>query len=138
MVELQVAKSEGFSRVLHVDDDAFFLSMCKQILEMEGKFVVETAVSVEEAFKKLKLFHYDVVVSDYEMPGENGLQFLEELKKSASSIPFILFTAKGTEVAVKALNLGAFRYLDKHGDPEVVYPELASCIQQAADGAKQR
>jgi DNA-binding response OmpR family regulator len=102
-------------------------------LELEAKIKVETATSVYEAFKKLKQFHYDVVVSDYEMPGKNGLQFLEELKKNAQSPPFILFTGKGREeVAAKALNLGAFRYLNKYGDPETVYAELRSCIQQAA------
>lgn len=71
------------------------------------------------------------------MPGKNGLQFLEELKKNSMDIPFILFTGKGREeVAVKALNLGAYRYLNKHGEPETVYTELASSIQQAADHAQ--
>jgi DNA-binding NtrC family response regulator len=99
---------------------------------MEGNIKVETATSVNEAFENLKQFHYNVVVSDYEMPGKNGLQFLEELKKITKSLPFILFTGKGREeVAAKALNLGAFRYLNKYGDPETVYAELASCIQQA-------
>lgn len=127
-------KNEGVSRVLHVDDDACFLEMSKQILEIEGKFEVEMATSVDEAFKKLEQFHYDVVISDYDMPGRNGLEFLEELKKTTGSPPFILFTGKGREeVAVRALNLGAFRYLNKHGDPEAVYAELASCIEQAVD-----
>jgi DNA-binding NtrC family response regulator len=133
MVELQLTDTECFLRVLHVDDDDCFLKVSKQILELEAKIKVETATSVYEAFKKLKQFHYDVVVSDYEMPGKNGLQFLEELKKNAQSPPFILFTGKGREeVAAKALNLGAFRYLNKYGDPETVYAELRSCIQQAA------
>jgi len=71
------------------------------------------------------------------MPGKNGLQFLEELKKFAENPPFILFTGKGREeVAIKALNLGAFQYLNKHGDPDTVYMELASYIQQAANSAK--
>ena len=99
---------------------------------MEGKINVETVTSVDEAFENLKQFHYDVIVSDYEMPEKNGLQFLEELKKITKSPPFILFTGKEREeVAAKALNLGAFRYLNKHGDPEAVYTELASSIQQA-------
>ena len=133
MVELQLTDTECFLRVLHVDDDDCFLKVSKQILELEAKIKVETATSVYEAFKKLKQFHYDVVVSDYEMPGKNGLQFLEELKKIAKSPPFILFTGKGREeVAAKALNLGAFRYLNKYGDPETVYAELRSCIHQAA------
>ena len=133
MVELQLTKTECFLRVLHVDDDDCFLKVSKRILEMEGKIKVETATTVYEAFEKLKQFHYDVVVSDYEMPGKNGLQFLEELKKSTQNPPFILFTGNGQEeVAAKALNLGAFSYFDKYGDPENVYPELASTIEQAA------
>ena len=135
--ETQSIRKEGFLRVLHVDDDECFLNVSSRILEMEDKIKVETATSVDEAFKKLKQFHYDVIVSDYEMPGKNGIQFLEELKKIAKSPPFILFTGKGREeVAVKALNLGAFRYLNKNGDPETVYTELASCIQQAVDNVR--
>lgn len=137
MVELQLIDAESFLRVLHVDDDDCFLMVSKQILEMEGKIKVETVTSVDEALEKLRQFHYDAVVSDYEMPRKNGLQFLEELKKIPNSPPFILFTGKEREeVAVKALNLGAFRYLNKHGDPEAVYSELVSCIQQAADNGK--
>lgn len=137
MVELQLTNAKGFLRVLHVDDDYCFLRVSKKILEMEGKIKVETAISVDEAFEKLKQFHFDVVVSDFEMPGKNGLQFLEELRKIANSPSFILFTGKGREeVAVKALNLGAFRYLNKHGDPEAVYVELASSIEQAACNVK--
>ena len=133
MVELQLTDTECSLRVLHVDDDDCFLKVSKQILEMEGNIKVETATSVDEAFENLKHFHYDVVVSDYEMPIKNGVQFLEELKKIGNSPPFILFTGKEREdVAVKALKLGAFRYLNKHGDPEAVYTELASSIQQAA------
>jgi DNA-binding NtrC family response regulator len=133
MVELPLTDTEYFLRVLHVDDDDCFLKVSKQILEMEGKIKVETATSVNEAFENLKQFHYDVVVSDYEMPGKNGLQFLEELKKIAKSPPFILFTGQGRgDVAAKALNLGAFRYLSKCGDLETVYSELASTIEQAA------
>jgi len=133
IVELQLP-TESFLKVLHVDDDACFLKVSKQILEMENKIKVETAISVDEAFENLKQFHYDVVVSDYEMPGKNGLQFLEELKESAKCPAFILFTGKGREeVAVKALSLGAFRYLNKNGDAETVYTELASSILQAAD-----
>ncbi len=135
--QLNAEKNQSFSKVLLVDDDHVFLNISKEILEMDERFKIETATSIDEAFKKLNQTHYDVVVSDYEMPRKNGLQFLEELKKSASNLPFILFTGKGREeVAAKALNLGAFRYLNKHGDPETVYTELSSCIQQAADHTK--
>ena len=63
------------------------------------------------------------------MPQKTGLEFLKELREQQNEIPFILFTGKGREeVVVKALNLGADRYINKHGSPETVYCELADAI----------
>src|SRR3990170_957506 len=121
---------ETLIRVLHVDDDADFLNTAKQILEMQSSFQVETARSVEEAKDKMKEKTFDVIVSDYVMPGKNGLEFLKELKDSGSNIPFIIFTGKGREeIAIKALNLGADAYFNKLGHPETVYGELAHGIR---------
>ncbi len=121
-------------RVLHVDDDAVFLNTAKLCLEMHGDFQVETTCSASEAVEKMEHEDFDVVVSDYQMPHKDGLEFLKELRADGNMIPFILFTGKGREeVVVKALNLGAFRYVDKHGNPETVYSELSNGIQQASD-----
>jgi len=123
---------EALIHVLHVDDDAGFLKAAKQILELQGAFEVETASSVEEAQEKMKQETFDVVVSDYVMSGKSGLDFLKELRHSGNDIPFIMFTGKGREeVAIKALNLGADRYLNKTGHPETVYGELAYSIRKS-------
>ena len=96
-----------------------------------GSFDIDNAYSVDEAFKKLSSKSYDVVISDYEMPVKNGLDFLKELKEQQRDIAFILFTGKGREeVAVEALNLGADRYINKNGSPETVYGELADAINK--------
>jgi len=76
MVELALTDPKNFLKVLHVDDDDCFLNVSKQILEMENKIKVETATSVDEAFEKLKQFHYEVVVSDFEIVTDNALNFL--------------------------------------------------------------
>jgi len=121
-------------KVLHVDDEISFLKVSKQCLEMEGHFQVDTASSVEEAFEKMKNEQFDVVVSDYMMPGKDGLEFLKELRHSGNKIPFIVFTGKGREeVAIRALNLGADQYLNKTGGPETVYGELAHSVRQAVE-----
>ncbi|MBE3116247.1 PAS domain-containing protein, partial [Candidatus Bathyarchaeota archaeon] len=120
--------------VLHVDDDPSILEISKQILVDMGNFDIDHASCVEEAFKKLASGHYDVVISDYEMPQKDGLQFLKELRKQNNEIPFILFTGKGREeVAIKTLNLGADGYINKQGDPETVYGELTHEIAQLAN-----
>ena len=120
-------------RVLHVDDDASFLKLAKHALQTEGQFQVETALSVQEALQKMKEEKFDVIVSDYMMPDKDGLTFLKELREKGENIPFIIFTGKGKEeVAKEALNLGADQYLNKTGDPETVYCELAHSITKAA------
>ncbi len=119
--------------VLHVDDDLSLLEISKQILMDMGNFEIDNACCVNEAFKKLSTGNYDIVISDYEMPQKNGLQFLKDLREQNNEIPFILFTGKGREeVAIHALNLGANGYHNKQGNPETVYGELAHTIKQNA------
>ncbi|MFP3985422.1 MAG: PAS domain S-box protein [Candidatus Bathyarchaeia archaeon] len=121
-------------RVLHVDDELGLLKIAKQCLEMQGPFQVDTAGSIEEAVNKLKEKEYDAVVSDYQMPGKDGLEFLKQLRKICNNVPFIILTGKSREeVVVKALNLGVDQYLDKTSDPETGYRELAYAIRQAVD-----
>jgi PAS domain S-box-containing protein len=124
-------------KILHVDDDPCILEVSKQILEVENNFEVDTALSVEEAFKRMEKQSFDVVVSDYVMPQKNGLQFLQELREKRNLIPFIMFTGKSREeVAVKALNLGADGYYNKQGSPETVFGELSHGIHLAAERMK--
>jgi PAS domain S-box-containing protein len=129
---LNVAKTERI-RVLHVDDDQAFLKVAKQCLDTQGEFEVDTASSVNEALEKLKKKEYDVVVSDYKMPDKDGLEFLKELREKGNTVPFVVFTGKGREeVAIEALNLGADQYLNKVGETETVYTELAHNIKKLA------
>ena len=115
--------------ILHVDDDLYILDVSKKILEIEGKFEVDTALSVDEAFQKMGQKKYDAVISDYEMPRQDGLTFLKLLREQQNNIPFVLFTGKGREdVAIEALNLGSDAYISKIGDPETVYGELSDSL----------
>jgi len=128
---------ETLTHILYVDNETGLLKAAKPILEMQGSFHVETASSVEEAMKKMENKTFDVIVSDYIMPGKDGLEFLKELRDSGNSIPFIIFTGKGREiVAIKALNLGADQYVNKIGKPEAVYSELAQGIRTVVKGKK--
>ena len=138
MVTLTAEKT-GIISVLHVDDDLSLLEISRQILMDMGTFKIDHAYSVDDAFSKLANESYDVVVSDYEMPIKNGLQFLKELREQKNDIPFILFSGKGREeVIINALNLGADRYINKNGDPETVYFELAHAIDVTVEQKKSK
>jgi len=124
-------------RVLHVDDDDCILRVSKLILEMSGAFQVETALSVGEAFDKMGKFAYDVVVSDYHMPGQDGLQFLKALREKGNRISFLLFSGENRhEIRIKALSFGADGYFNKIGSPETVYGDLLRGIESAIARAR--
>jgi len=131
------SEKKGSLHILYVDDNRIAVEVSKQILTMENNFEIETASSVDEAFQKIERQPFDAVISDYEMPQKNGLDFLKELRQQQNDIPFILFTGKGREeVVVTALNLGADSYIYKNGLPEAVYCELADAIKKTVKRKK--
>ena len=133
-VDSVCGNKEKTLRVLHVDDDVCFLEVSKNILSLLSNFQVDTAESVEEALRKMISGSYDAVVSDYEMPTKNGLEFLTELRAKKIDVPFLLLTGKGREeIAIEALNLGADGYVSKHGNTETVYGELVHYIRQSVE-----
>lgn len=102
--------------ILAVDDEINSLKVLSAALSSE-EFSVDTALSGEEAFSMFKDKHYDLVLSDYKMPGMTGEQLLEKIKTVSPETPFVLLTAYGTiELAVNAMRLGAYTYLTKPVD----------------------
>jgi PAS domain S-box-containing protein len=120
---------------LHVDDDPSILEVSKLMLtDLESCLDIDNACCVDEAFKKLSMEEYDVIISDYEMPQKDGLAFLKELREQKSEIPFVLFTGKGREeVAIQALNLGTDGYVNKQGNTETVYGELVHTLRLSVE-----
>lgn len=118
-----------------MDDDAGFLTAAKQCLEEPGLFEVETALSADEALRKLREAKYDVIIADYKMHGKNGLELLKEIRNNGKDVPFILFTCKDKEeIAVEALNSGVSSYVMKEGRAEAVYAKLKQSIYKAVKG----
>ncbi|HZK30829.1 MAG TPA: PAS domain S-box protein [Methanoregula sp.] len=118
--------------LLYVDDEPELLDLCKIFLEKEGEFSVVTVTSAKEGMQILSEGMIDAVVSDYQMPFMDGIEFLKQVRMKFDDIPFILFTGKGREeVAVQAINNGADFYLQKGGDPRAQFSELSHKVRQA-------
>lgn len=115
-----------------MDDEESYRRQTKIFLEkMNDDFDVDVEATVDKALKKIESIDYDVIVSDYKMSPKDGLEFLEEIRIKGVDIPFIIFTGRGREeVAMKALNLGANRYIKKGGDPKAQYEFLNQAILQ--------
>jgi len=119
-------------RVLIVDDEPSLGEICQIFLEEMGGFSCDTVTSGAEALEQVSTSPYDAIVSDYQMPGMNGIELLKEIRGGGMDIPLIIFTGKGREaVVIEALNSGADFYLQKGGDPEALFIELAFKIRQA-------
>ncbi|WP_251341960.1 PAS domain S-box protein [Haloplanus halophilus] len=125
-------------RVLHVDDDPEFAAMVSTFLEREdGRFEVETTTSASEALDRID-DGVDCVVSDYDMPGTDGIEFLEAVRETHDDLPFILFTGKGSEeVASDAISAGVTDYLEKGSDTSR-YAVLANRIGNVVDQYRSR
>lgn len=128
-------------RVLMVDDDPTILEISTIFLERSGDIQVDGTESAAEALEMLEDHRctYEVVISDYAMPEMDGITFLKAVRSRRLDIPFILFTGKSREeVVIEALNSGADYYIQKDGDPKVLFAELSHQIRQAADRERSR
>ncbi|PHQ46080.1 hybrid sensor histidine kinase/response regulator [Halorubrum sp. C3] len=123
----------GAIDVLHVDDDPSVLDLTEAYLERELDAVAVTSVTdPETALDRLDEAAFDCVVSDYDMPAMDGLEFFETLRERHRKIPFVLYTGKGSEeIASQALNAGVTGYFQK-GGPEQLR-RLANRVDQAVD-----
>ncbi|MFQ3284479.1 PAS domain S-box protein [Natronomonas sp.] len=121
-------------RILHVDDEPGFAAVVAECLERESDdLTVETADGADEGITHLREHRVDCIVSDYDMPGENGIEFLEQVREIDPDLPFILFTGKGSEeIASDAISAGVTDYLQKETGTGQ-YAVLANRVENAVE-----
>ncbi len=102
-----------YVKILVVDDEVMMRNLLLKILESEG-YQITLASSAHDALEKLEKNKFDLMLSDVKMPGMNGFELLEEVKKKWTDMAVIVMTGYGDAYSVKeALLKGADEYLSK-------------------------
>lgn len=107
-------------RILVVDDMQSALFLSEGILEDEG-YHTEIAQNGQDALEKFKQKHFDIVIADLHMPGMDGLELLNNIKKLDIMTLVIIMTARPSiESAIQAFRHGAYDYITKPIDPDTI------------------
>ncbi|TKX67948.1 PAS domain S-box protein [Halorubrum sp. SP9] len=133
-----MTESTGIS-ILHVDDDSAFAGLTSEMLSKQApQFTVEIVMSPSEGLERLDTTDFDCIVSDYQMPHQDGIEFLDAVREDYQNLPFILYTGEGSEaVASDAIAAGVTDYLQK-GSGMGHYAVLANKIRNAVESYRQR
>ena len=120
------------ARILVVDDE---LPVCKSMANvLKGEnYIVDTALSAEEALDKDSRNRYDVIITDLMMPGMSGMDLLRAINEKSPETMIIMVTGyPSIRSAVESVKLGAFDYLPKPFTPN----ELRSVVSRALSGER--
>ncbi len=112
----QSAEGQGphdVPRILVVEDEDVVARSIERVLRRQ-KFEVEVVHSSGEALSCFRLHQHDVIISDINLPGMSGIEFLRRVRATAGETPVIMITGRPTvDTAIEAVELGAFLYLTK-------------------------
>jgi len=123
-------KKDHKIRLLIVDDDKEIRNILSIFLAEGGEFIIDTAGTGEEAFSKHINASYDIVVTDINMPGMNGIELIKQIRKREDTVEFIIITGYASvDTAIDAVRLGAFDYVVK----PFKFDELKIVINNAKD-----
>lgn len=119
--------------ILIVEDDVAFATMLKTFFEKRG-YKAETAFSAAEAFKKMSLLTFSVILTDVRLPDKDGLDILLEVKANYKDVQVIVMTNYAEiNMAVKAMKNGAFDYVSKPFQPESILQTIENALSQKPD-----
>lgn len=129
------ANRDGKIKVLVVDDETDFLDLCQEFLGRDEGIDAAYVSSPVKALDMLASEDFQVVVSDHDLPGMDGLQFMRAVR-SLRKMPFILVTGHGREgLAIDALSGGADFYMEKAGSPRGMFEMLLRAIRTVNSSA---
>jgi PAS domain S-box-containing protein len=123
--------------VLYLDDNTRFSNVTETFLnDVDDRFRLHSETDPTAGFEYLRANDVDCVVSDQDMPGSTGIEFLEKVRQQYPDLPFILYTGRGSEdIASKAISAGVTDYVQK-GSGNHNYELLANRVSNAVKQAR--
>ena len=119
-------------KILVIDDDKLVRKVFKLTLSKEGYNVLE-AEDGRQGLQLIKSEQPDLVLTDFQMPGINGLEVIAEITRLKLNIPVIMLTGYGdVSLTIKSIQKGAYEFLEKPTKPEL----LKSTVRKALDSAQ--
>jgi two-component system chemotaxis response regulator CheY len=131
MLATPASEGESGVKILVVDDYPTMRRIVRNLLDQIGFKDVEEAGNGAEAFEKIKVSKYDMVISDWNMEPMTGLELLKHVRADAalSKTPFIMVTAESkTENVIAAKQAGASQYIVKPFTAETLKAKIASVV----------
>jgi len=101
-------------KILIVDDEPDMLKLLSMIIKEKTPYEITTTNNPLEALELAKKGGFDLIISDLKMPGLDGMELLDAIKRVDEDIPLIIITAYGTvEAAAEAMQKGGFDFITK-------------------------
>lgn len=124
--------AQWVKRILLVEDNSDHALLIKtRLRKLDESFQVFIVETGEEALHFLEENTIDLILSDYELPGMNGIEMLQKLRNKGVDIPCVFLTAQGSEqIAIEALRAGASDYFNKE-EGLARYERLVNSINKA-------
>jgi CheY-like chemotaxis protein len=127
------------SAILFVDDNEEILTLGKLFLERSGTMTVDIIPSATTAIGKLSRRKYDAIVSDYHMPGMDGIELLHHVRDEFGDIQFILFTGDDSqEIFTEALESGVDYCMVKSFEPKHQFITLGFMLRNVIERKRTR
>ena len=122
---------ERQTHILVVDDDERLRDLLSDYLSAHS-FLVTVASSALEARKLQEYMVFDVMILDVMMPGETGMEYLQDFRKQNTTTPVLMLTAMGeSQDRIKGLTIGADDYLAKPFEPQELLLRLRNLLKRS-------
>ncbi len=132
-VTSESTERQRMSRLLIVEDDEPLLRILTAIMQDEGYEVVG-CTTANDALERVRAEDFAVAVVDLHLPDRSGTQLLEELRALSGRLHAIIYTGYGSfDSAKEALNIGAFAYVEKGGDPRELVGHVGRAFRAHLD-----